>query len=105
MTHQQLFRYLYVFSILKDHGRVNRSDLIRVFGISAPQASKDLTSITELWPGAMRYDPKAKAYVVETLPIGVHWNGLSADIRLVAEHIGQLLELLAPWVPKTEEAP
>jgi hypothetical protein len=101
MTHQQLFRCLYVLSVLKDHGRINRSDLVECFGIGTCQASLDLTRVTELWPEAMHYDPSEKAYLVGTLPFGVHWKGVHEAIRLAAEHTGQLLELLDPWLPES----
>jgi hypothetical protein len=44
-------------------GRVNRSDLVRAFNISVPQASADLTRYQELAPGNAVYDKTAKTYV------------------------------------------
>ncbi|WP_114947568.1 helix-turn-helix transcriptional regulator [Microvirga calopogonii] len=43
-------------------GRINRSDLVRHFGISVPQASTDLARYQELAPGNLVYDRNAKAY-------------------------------------------
>lgn len=44
-------------------GGVNRSDLIDAFGISVPQASKDLSLYQEQAPGNVVYDKSAKRYV------------------------------------------
>ena len=44
-------------------GKVNRRDLMEVFGISEPQASLDLRRYHELNPSAATYDPSRKAYV------------------------------------------
>src|SRR6478672_9094499 len=44
-------------------GGVNRADLIDTFGISVPQASKDLSLYQEKAPGNVVYDKSAKRYV------------------------------------------
>lgn len=44
-------------------GGVNRSDIIDTFGVSVPQASKDLTLYQERAPGNVTYDKSAKRYV------------------------------------------
>src|SRR5262245_6294897 len=44
-------------------GGVNRADLINAFGISVPQASKDLALYQEQAPGNVVYDKSAKRYV------------------------------------------
>ncbi|SFK18194.1 WYL domain-containing protein [Falsiroseomonas stagni] len=46
-------------------GRVNRSELIRRFGISVPQATIDLRDYQTLAPGNLRYDTREKAYLAE----------------------------------------
>lgn len=43
-------------------GSVNRSDLIEFFGISVPQASKDLSLYQERAPGNIEYDKSEKHY-------------------------------------------
>lgn len=43
-------------------GRINRSDLTEFFGVSVPQASKDLSQYQELAPGNMDYDKSEKRY-------------------------------------------
>jgi hypothetical protein len=44
-------------------GGVNRADLIDTFGISVPQASKDLSLYQEQAPGNVVYDKSAKRYL------------------------------------------
>lgn len=44
-------------------GRVNRSDIIEMFDVSVPQASKDLTLYQERAPQNALYDKSAKRYV------------------------------------------
>ena len=44
-------------------GRLNRSDITDFFGVSVPQASKDLSLYQELAPGNMDYDKSEKRYV------------------------------------------
>lgn len=47
-------------------GVMNRGDLIEFFGVSVPQASKDLTLYQERAPGNMEYDKSAKRYYATT---------------------------------------
>lgn len=44
-------------------GSVNRSDIVETFGVSVPQASKDLTLYQEKAPGNVIYDKSAKTYI------------------------------------------
>lgn len=44
-------------------GGVRRADIINMFGVSVPQASKDLTLYQERAPGNVEYDKSAKRYV------------------------------------------
>ncbi len=44
-------------------GGVNRSDIVEMFDVSVPQASKDLTLYQERAPGNAIYDKSAKRYV------------------------------------------
>jgi hypothetical protein len=46
-------------------GRINRSDLIRRFGISVPQATNDFREYQARAPGNVRYDARQKAYLAE----------------------------------------
>lgn len=44
-------------------GTINRADIIECFGVSTPQASKDLSLYQARAPGNMLYDASAKRYV------------------------------------------
>lgn len=44
-------------------GSINRADIVEFFGVSIPQASKDLTLYQERAPGNMEYDKRGKRYV------------------------------------------
>jgi predicted DNA-binding transcriptional regulator YafY len=44
-------------------GGVNRSDITEFFGVSVPQASKDLTQYRELAPANIQYDASEKRYL------------------------------------------
>jgi predicted DNA-binding transcriptional regulator YafY len=44
-------------------GGINRSDITDFFGVSVPQASKDLSQYQELAPGNMDYDRSGKRYL------------------------------------------
>lgn len=44
-------------------GTINRADIIECFGVSTPQASKDLSLYQARAPGNMVYDASAKRYV------------------------------------------
>jgi hypothetical protein len=44
-------------------GSINRADIVDFFGMSVPQASKDLTLYQEWAPGNMKYDTRRKRYI------------------------------------------
>jgi len=44
-------------------GSINRADIVKHFGVSVPQASKDLTLYQERAPGNLEYDTRGKRYV------------------------------------------
>jgi len=43
-------------------GGINRADITNFFGVSVPQASKDLSQYQELAPGNIEYDKSEKRY-------------------------------------------
>lgn len=53
----------WIAETLRVFGFINREHLMRKFGISMPQASKDLGRFLRLNPGCMLYDLSAKHYV------------------------------------------
>lgn len=57
------YRMNWIGQMLHVYGYINRAHLERQFGISTPQASKDLQTYARLHPGAMTYDVNKKAYV------------------------------------------
>lgn len=44
-------------------GKLRRNDLMRTFGISAPQASADIARFQKRYRGAIVYSRRAKCYV------------------------------------------
>ena len=61
-------RQNWIHEMLVIYGYINRRHLIRKFGISAQQASNDLTRFTEESPGMAHYDNRRKAYVATGMP-------------------------------------
>ncbi len=53
----------WIAETIRVFGFINREHLQRKFGISQPQASKDLTAFMRAHPKAMAYDLSAKRYV------------------------------------------
>lgn len=56
-------RLLFIERLLFWRGTINRRDLCDHFGISLPQATKDLVAYTTLNAGACQYDVRQKRYV------------------------------------------
>lgn len=84
---------------LRWDGRLNRGDLIAFFGISVPQASKDIARYGEVAPGNLQYDASAKVYVATekfrpAYPTSTPYRYLS---DLLASEIG-VLEPAASFV-------
>lgn len=61
-------RMAWIAETLRVFGFINREHLERRFGISTPQASKDLATFGRAHPRAMAYDPSAKCYVAVDRP-------------------------------------
>ncbi len=55
-------RVAWIAEMLHIYGFINREHLVRKFGISVPQASKDLKSYAAHAPGAVFYNPSQKRY-------------------------------------------
>jgi len=70
-------------------GGVNRAHLIETFGISVPQASKDLSLYQERAPGNVMYDKSAKRYIAaegfSPLFLDTDPDGYLSRLRAVAE--------------------
>lgn len=55
-------RIAWIAEMLNVYGFINRQHLMRKFGISKPQASKDLRSFQEHSSGGVKYNLSAKRY-------------------------------------------
>ncbi len=56
-------RMEWIAETIRIFGYINREHLIRKFGISVPQASKDLAYFQRLNPQSITYDLSAKRYI------------------------------------------
>jgi len=52
----------WIAETLRIFGFINREHLMRKFGISMPQASKDLNDFKKLYPDEIAYDLHSKRY-------------------------------------------
>lgn len=62
MTWFEQHRMDWIAETLRIFGFINREHLQLKFGISQPQASKDLNAFAERFPGRMRYNLSTKRY-------------------------------------------
>lgn len=89
-------------------GGVNRSDIIEMFDVSIPQASKDLTLYQERAPQNAIYDKSAKRYVAspEFSPIFLNPdpNGYLSRLRSLAEGLTESSESWIARPPETDIA-
>lgn len=89
-------------------GGVNRSDIIDMFDVSVPQASKDLTLYQERAPRNAIYDKSAKRYVAsehfEPHFLKPDPDGYLSRLRSVAEGLVGLSESWITQVPATDIA-
>lgn len=60
------YRMEWIAECLRVYGFINREHLERKFGISTPQASKDLNEYLRLYPNTMLYDISLKKYIANT---------------------------------------
>src|ERR1700730_4944467 len=86
-------------------GGVNRSDIIDMFDVSMPQASKDLTLYQERAPHNAIYDKSAKRYVAserfESNFLKPDPYGYLSRLRSVAEGLVELPESWITQIPAT----
>ncbi len=77
-------RLLFIERLLFWRGTINRRDLCDHFGISLPQATKDLVSYTTLNAGACQYDVRRKCYVASAkMQTVLHEPNFSEDMEVV----------------------
>lgn len=78
-------RLLFVERLLFWRGTINRRDLCDHFGISLPQATKDLVSYTTLNAGACQYDVRRKCYVASPkMRTVLRVPNFSEDMEMIA---------------------
>ena len=58
-------RQEFIAATLRQFGQVRRSDIMREFDVSLPQASNDIAEFLAADPPHVRYDVSAKAYVLD----------------------------------------
>lgn len=89
-------------------GGVNRSDIIEMFDVSVPQASKDLTLYQERAPQNAIYDKSAKRYVAgpQFTPIFLKPDpdGYLSRLRSLAEGLAEPSESWIAHPPQTDIA-
>lgn len=77
-------RLLFVEQLLFWRGTINRRDLCDHFGISLPQATKDLVAYTTLNAAACQYDVRRKCYVASArMQAVLHEPNFSEDMAVV----------------------
>lgn len=90
-------------------GGINRADITEYFGVSVPQASKDLSQYQELAPGNMEYDKSGKRYFA-TAKFKPRFLNPDPDrylsqLRSIAEHISAPQETWLSAVPPLDSMP
>lgn len=89
-------------------GGVRRKDIIDMFGVSVPQASKDLTLYQERAPGNVDYDKSAKRYVAsrDFKPkfLQPDSDGYLSRLRSLAEGLAKRAESWIGYRPDTDIA-
>jgi len=55
-------RMAFISRFVSENGHINRSDIMKEFGISMPQASNDFKTYQELHPESLTYNTKKKRY-------------------------------------------
>lgn len=62
MTFAQLISMIWIDGRITGGRALNRADLMSAFGISVPQAARDIRHFSELHPGRMEYDRIKRQY-------------------------------------------
>ena len=90
-------------------GAINRSDIMEQFGVSVPQASKDLNLYENKAPGNLFYDKSAKRYLASAQFRAVFFkpdaDRYLTQLRTVADHMVKPEETWLSTVPMAESMP
>ena len=80
-------------------GRVNRSDITDMFGVSVPQASNDLAQYRELAPTNIHYDASEKRYLptpdFQPKYLKPNAERYLAQLKAISEHV---IALADTWI-------
>jgi hypothetical protein len=90
-------------------GGINRADIMEQFGISMPQASKDLSLYEQKAPGNLAYDKSAKRYFASaqfrTVFFEPDADRYLTQLRTIADHTVRQEETWLSTVPTAESMP
>jgi predicted DNA-binding transcriptional regulator YafY len=90
-------------------GRVNRSDITEMFGVSVPQASNDLAQYRELAPANIHYDASEKRYLPtpDFRPKYLKPNAerYLAQLKAISEHVIALDDTWITELPAVDVTP
>lgn len=70
MTWFTEYRFAWIKESVEIFGYVNRTHIVKKFGITATQASTDIREVQARWPDLMEYDLSGKRYVKRITPDG-----------------------------------
>jgi hypothetical protein len=72
-------------------GGINRADIMEQFGVSVPQASKDLSLYEEKAPGNLRYDKRERRYFAsprfKPMFLNAEADRYLAQLRSISDHV------------------
>ena len=90
-------------------GGINRADITRQFGVSVPQASKDLNLYEEKAPGNLAYNKSAKRYVAaaDFRPVFLKplSNSYLVQLYSASDLVGDLQETWLAFTPDFDAMP
>jgi predicted DNA-binding transcriptional regulator YafY len=90
-------------------GGINRADIMERFGVSVPQASKDLSLYEETAPGNLVYDRKRKRYLAaggfKPVFLQPEADRYLTQLRSVSDHVVAADETWLAEVPDTDAMP
>lgn len=90
-------------------GGINRADIMEQFGVSVPQASKDLSLYEEKAPGNLAYDKKQKRYLAapEFRPVFLKpdADAYLGQLRSVSDRMASTEETWLSDMPETDAMP
>jgi hypothetical protein len=90
-------------------GGINRADIIEQFGVSVPQASKDLSLYDQKAPGNLAYDKRRRRYFpaegFKPVFLKPETDRYLAQLQSVSEHVISPTETWLSDLPETDSMP